>query len=97
MGVVSFKSIYQRSLGFINVYIPLPGILFYHNLCVGLYVAKGLYRWDNYSYLNNILYKLYIYIFFINWMNTFTFRFTANICNTVILSIVYENIENSQH
>lgn len=32
-------------------------------------------------------------------MNTFTFRFTAKICNTVIhvLSKVYENIENSQH
>lgn len=30
-------------------------------------------------------------------MNTFTLRFTAKICNTVILSIVYENIENSQH
>lgn len=30
-------------------------------------------------------------------MNTFTFRFTAKIYNTVILSIVYENIENSQH
>lgn len=44
MGVVIFKSIYQWSLGFINVYFPLPGILFYHNLCVGLYVAKGLYR-----------------------------------------------------